>query len=78
MVLTLIVLILFAGLVTLATQSYWTHASLHTRLPFGMESESYEAARFRADLRAARDHQQALESLRGGDAHDTARERARA
>jgi hypothetical protein len=31
---------------------------LYPRLPWGLDAEDHEAARFRADLRAARDHQQ--------------------
>jgi hypothetical protein len=57
MMLALFVLVLFAVLVGLSTRSYWRHAHLYTRLPLGLDAETYEAARFRADLRAARDHE---------------------
>ncbi|HEY2204365.1 MAG TPA: hypothetical protein VGH99_07810 [Pseudonocardia sp.] len=33
------------------------NAALFTRLPFGMDAENRDTARFRAELRAARDHE---------------------
>jgi hypothetical protein len=55
MMFSLVVLALF-GLFVYA--QHRTHRpDLYTRLPWRLDAEDYEAARFRADLRAARDHQ---------------------
>ncbi|HEY1973284.1 MAG TPA: hypothetical protein VGH89_35405 [Pseudonocardia sp.] len=56
MMFSLLVLILF-GLFVYA-QHRTRRPDLYARLPGRFDAEDYEAARFRADLRAARDHQQ--------------------
>lgn len=54
----LLTLIVFALILYGLQRNHARHAHLYTRLPWGMDAEDRDAARFRADLRAARDRQQ--------------------
>jgi hypothetical protein len=54
----LITLTVFGLILYGLQRNHARHGHLYTRLPWGMEAEDRDAARFRADLRAARDRQQ--------------------
>jgi hypothetical protein len=66
MTLFLLVAIVIGGLWYGLRRNFERTARLYDRLPWGMENEDRDTARFRADLRAMRDRAEALGSLSRG------------